>query len=93
MEKLFTVIGLIALLVIFVLPFLPFGTRPRCPECGSRKIGVNKTNKGFRTTGLTGGGSGGGEGGGYTSIQTFYDVKYQCNNCQAQWQNSETETG
>ena len=60
---------------------------------GSRKIGVNKTNKGFRTTGLTGGGSGGGAGGGYTAIQTFYDVKYHCNDCQAQWQKSETETG
>ena len=93
MDKVLMIAGIGALLLIFIFPFLPIGTRPRCPECGSRKIGVNKTNKGFRSTGLTGGGSGGGEGGGYTAIQTFYDVKYHCNDCQAQWQKSETETG
>ena len=61
MDKVLMIAGIGALLLIFIFPFLPIGTRPRCPECGSRKIGVNKTNKGFRTTGLTGGGSGGGE--------------------------------
>lgn len=86
MEKLFTVIGIIALLIIFVLPFLRFGTRPRCPECGSRKIGVNKTTKGMRSSDY------GGEGG-YAVIQMMYQVKYKCNVCQTQWQKSETETG
>lgn len=87
MDKLITIVGIVALLVIFVLPFLPFGTRPRCPECGSRKIGVNKTTTGFRSSDY------GGEGGSHSAIQMQYDVKYCCNDCQAQWQKSETETG
>ncbi|WP_420643096.1 hypothetical protein [Candidatus Leptofilum sp.] len=92
MDNWLAIVGVIALIVLFVLPFLPIGTRPRCPECRSRKIGVNKTNKGFRTTGFGGGGSGGGEGGGYTAVQTFYDVKYRCNDCQAEWTSTATET-
>mgnify|MGYP002624595500 CR=1 FL=1 len=81
----FVGLGFLALILIF--PFMPIGTRPRCAECGSRKIGVQKTTTGFRSTDF----GGGGEGGGGSRIQMQYDVKYHCNDCQAQWSAKETE--
>lgn len=88
MDKLLTVVGGLVLAYILVFPFLPIGTRPRCPECGSRKIGVNKTTTGFRSIDY----HSGGEGGGYSGVQMQYDIKYHCNNCQAQWSATATET-
>ena len=70
----FVGLGFLALILIF--PFLSIGTRPRCPECGSRKIGVQKTATGFRS-------SDSGEGGD-ARVQMQYNVKYRCNDCQVQ---------
>lgn len=88
MDNWLAIVGVVALILLFIFPFLPIGTRPRCPECGSREIGVNKKAKGLRTSGFTGGG----EGGGYTAVQTMYEVKYRCNNCQTEWTATATET-
>ena len=88
MDNVLIILGVGALILILVFPFLPIGTRPRCAECGSRKVGVQKTTTGFRSTDF----GGGGEGGGGSRMQMQYDVKYHCNNCQAQWTATETET-
>lgn len=85
MDNWLVILGVGFLILIAVLPFLPIGTRPRCPQCGSRKIGVQKTATGLRDTD-----GGGGHGGG--RVQTQYDVKYRCNNCQNQWTTTATET-
>ena len=88
MDKWLIILGAGFLLLILIFPFLPIGTRPRCAECGSRKIGVQKTPTGMRTSDF----SGGGEGGGYSAVQMHYDMKYRCNDCQAQWTATMTET-
>lgn len=88
MDKLLPILGGVALLIILIFPFLPIGTHPRCPECGSRKIGVQKTTTGFRVTDF----GGGGEGGGGSRVQMQYDVKYHCNDCRTQWTATATET-
>jgi len=88
MDNWLVIMGVGFLILIVIFPFLPIGTRPRCPECDSRKIGVNKTTTGFRMSDS----GGGGEGGGGARVQMQYDVKYRCNDCQAQWSATETET-
>ncbi len=88
MDNWLVIVGVGSLVLILVFPFLPIGTRPHCPECGSRKIGVQKTATGMRTSDF----SGGGKGGGYSGVQMQYEVEYRCNDCQAQWSKSETET-
>lgn len=88
MDNWLMIVGLLFVALILVFPFLPIGTRPHCAECGSRKIGVQKTNTGFRASDF----HSGGEGGGYTAVQMQYDVKYRCNDCQAQWSDTITET-
>jgi DNA-directed RNA polymerase subunit RPC12/RpoP len=76
----FTVCALAAILLL---------ARPRCPECGSRKIGIiSKEPQGMRDVGY----SGGGIGGGYSSAQILYNVKYRCSACEAQWTSTITET-
>jgi hypothetical protein len=87
MDNWLVILGVGFLVLILVFPFLPIGTRPRCPECGGRKIGVQKTATGFRTSDF-----GGGRGGGGSRVQMQYDVKYQCNDCQTKWTATITET-
>jgi DNA-directed RNA polymerase subunit RPC12/RpoP len=88
MDNWLVFIGVGFLVLILIFPFLPIGARPRCPECGSRKIGVQKTTTGFRTSDF----GGGGEGGGDSRVQMQYDVEYHCNDCQAKWTTTATET-
>lgn len=64
-------------------------TSPRCPECGSRKIGVvAKEPLGMRDVNYTSGS----DGGGFTSVQVAYQVTTRCNACGAQWTTTLTET-
>jgi hypothetical protein len=88
MDNWLVIVGVGFLILIVVFPFLRIGTRPRCRECGSRKIGVQKTATGMRTSDF----HSGGEGGGYSAVQTHYEIKYRCNDCQAQWTITATET-
>ena len=85
-------IGVALLIIVIVLvaifPFVTRKARPRCQECKSRKIGVEKIPLGMRTSGFCGGG----EGGGYSAVQMHYEIKHRCNNCQAQWTVTTTET-
>ena len=80
MDNWLVILGVGFLILIAVLPFLPIGTRPRCPECGSRKIGVQKTATGMRDSDFGGGGPGGG--GGRAPMQD--GGKYRWNNRPAQ---------
>lgn len=84
------VVGLVFVVVIAgIMVASLWLARPRCPECGSRQIGETlKEPLGMRDVNY----HSGGQGGGYTSAQLTYRVKYQCNECQAQWTQTITET-
>lgn len=85
---------LVACLIFGVVVFCALGailflTRPRCPECGSLKIGeISKEPLGMRASDY----SSGGGGGGYSTSQILYRVKFRCNECQEQWTVTNTET-
>ena len=63
--------------------------RWRCPNCGSRQVGlIRKDPQGLRSVDMHTGGSGGG----YSGIQTTYAVTYQCNHCHFRWTDTIVET-
>ena len=88
MDNVLPIIGVGFLVFIVIFPFLKIDTRPRCRECGSKKIGVQKTVTGMRAVDY----SSGEPGGGGASTQLQYDMKYRCNECQAQWTTTATKT-
>lgn len=75
--------------LLFLLLLWVTRPRPVCPECRSTQVGlVSKEPTGMRGIEYGGGGSGGGG----VGTQTFFDVKYRCNNCGESWQTTITET-
>ena len=89
MNNVTLIIGVTAviILILILLSLLSRRPRPRCPECGSQQIGVEKTVTGMDTFDY----HSGGDGGGYTSIHLQYIVKYHCNVCGAKWIATEKE--
>ena len=49
-SNLFAIIGIAVVILLLILPLISWGPCPRCPDCGSRKVGVQKTPTGMRTT-------------------------------------------
>jgi len=88
MNNVITMIGVTTVIALIFLPLLFWRSRLRCPECGSRKIGVEKTVTGMQTFDY----HSSSESGGTTSVQMQYTVKYHCDICRAQWNTTETET-
>ena len=88
MDSVLLIVGAIALIVLILLPFVPWRRGPRCPERGSRQVGRQRKASGMRTSDC----GGGGYGGGHSSVQMQYEVRYRCNDCQATWTRTETET-
>ena len=83
------IVGLICLAAVLVLTLWWFRPRPKCPECGSHEVGLtSKEPLGMRTSDY----HSGGEGGGYSAVQLRYRVRYSCNQCQASWTKTITET-
>jgi DNA-directed RNA polymerase subunit RPC12/RpoP len=72
-----------------VLRWLVRHPRLRCPHCGSRRVGqTSKEPTGLRSVDMNTGYGGGG----YAGIQTFYAVRYQCNDCRQGWTDEVAET-
>ena len=69
-----------------ILVFWYTRPRPRCSECKSYKVGL--TSK--EPLGMLGSHIGGRGGTGTTQVR--YKVTYCCNNCQATWTTTTTET-
>lgn len=79
---------IVGVLVALVVRWLT-RPRPRCPECGSRQVGiVAKEPLGMRDSYI----HTAGEGGGYAAVQVAYQVTSRCNECRAQWTKTITET-
>jgi len=80
----------IVLLSVFVIVWWLTRPRLKCPECGSYRVSLaSKESQGMRTFDYHPGGDGGG---GYTTAQLVYEVTYRCNQCQATWRKTITES-
>jgi hypothetical protein len=72
-----------------VLRYIARHPRLRCPHCGSRRVGqVAKEPTGLRSVDMNTGYGGGG----YAGVQTFFTVRYQCNDCRQGWTDNVAET-
>jgi hypothetical protein len=83
-------LGIIAvLLLVVVITWWLTRPRPRCPECNSYQVGlVSKLPQDIRTIDYPPMD----EGGVFTAVQMLYQVTYRCNQCQATWTKTITET-
>lgn len=79
----------VVVLLIFVLIWWFTREQPKCPECGSEQIGISSRRpQGMRTFDY----HANSEAGGRTTVQSVYEVTYRCNQCQATWHKTVTES-
>jgi hypothetical protein len=77
-------------LLVFVVAWWLTRPRPKCPDCGSYRVGLtSKKPQGMRTFDYHPGGDGGG---GYTTVQLVCEVTYRCDQCQTTWRKTITES-
>jgi len=78
------------LIPVFVIGWWLTRPRPQCPKCGSYQVSLtSKEPQGMRIFDYHPGGLGGG---GYTTVQLVFEVTYRCNQCQATWRKTITES-
>ncbi len=79
--------GIIAVLFVIGISYF-FRDRPRCPECQSYKAGIVKKEPQGAITHV----QPHAEGQIQTTATVIYQVQYRCNDCQATWRATITES-